>query len=363
MQAYEGFKPLDLPTAGGPERSAHPLLTPRADQLAELPAGLPPLLTVLVDAEEDFDWSKPFSHGEASVASMRHQHRAQAIFRKYGVVPTYVVDYPVASQPDGYGPLREFFASGECEIGAQLHPWVNPPLGEPVNVFNSFPGNLPPQLEAAKLASLTAMIEASFGVRPVVYKAGRYGVGPNTSAIIEQAGYRVDTSVVANRSFAPEQGADFTAIGPHPYWFGDRGDLLELPLTCDFTGALRGVGRRLYTQLSSPLGRALHLPGMLARLRLLDRIPLTPEGVTLAEAKRLTDTLLAAGVRVFVVAYHSPSLEPGNTPYVRDQAELRRFLDWIEGYFEHFFGRIGGRPTTPRDLFGLLHRRDVQSPD
>ena len=358
MQAYEGLEPLDLPNAGsGPERTAHPLLAPRADQLAEVPAGLPPQLTVLVDAEEDFDWSKPFSHGEASVASMRHQHRAQAIFRKYGVVPTYVVDYPVASQPDGYEPLREFLAGGECEVGAQLHPWVNPPLGEAVNVFNSFPGNLPRPLEAAKLAALTAMIEANFGMRPIVYKAGRYGVGPNTSAIIEEAGYLVDTSVVANRSFAADKGADFTGIGPQPYWFGSRGDLLELPLTCDFTGPLRGVGRRLYPRLNSSSGRALHLPGVLARLRLLDRIPLTPEGVTLTEAKRLTTTLLASGVRVFVLAYHSPSLEPGNTPYVRDQAELRRFLEWIEGYCDFFFGRIGGKPTTPRALLDVLGRR------
>src|SRR3546814_4149526 len=44
-------------------------------------------------------------------------------------------------------------------------------------------GNLPPELEHAKLAALTEAIAGAFGARPVVYKAGRYGVGPATAGI------------------------------------------------------------------------------------------------------------------------------------------------------------------------------------
>lgn len=327
------------------------LLAPRPEQMVRLPADMPPVLVVLVDAEEEFDWDQPFSHGSIGVSSMRHQHRAQAILSRYGVAPTYVVDYPVASQADGYAPLCELLADGACEVGAQLHPWVNPPTGEEVNVYNSFPGNLPRELEEAKLVRLTETIEANFGVRPLVYKAGRYGIGPNTAALLARSGYRVDTSVVARRSFAPEHGADFTAIGHEPYWFGPGGSMLELPLTCGFTGPLRDLGRRIYPHLDSVLGRQLHIPGLLARAGLLERIPLTPEGVTLTEAKRLTRTLMAAGTRVFLLAYHSPSLQPGNTPYVRDEADLRRFLAWLDGYLEFFHGEIGGRSATPRELF------------
>jgi hypothetical protein len=312
------------------------------------------MLTVLVDAEEEFDWSEPFSNGSMSVSSMRHQHLAQAIFARYGVVPTYVVDYPVASQSDGYVPLRELLVDGVCEIGAQLHPWVNPPHGERINVYNSFPGNLPRELEMAKLAALTGTIEENFGVQPRVYKAGRYGVGPNTAAVLAQNGYKIDASVVSRRSFAFEHGADFTEIDARPYWFGPRSELLEIPLTCDFTGLLREVGRRLYPRLSSRLGRQLHVPGLLARTSLLNRIHLTPEGVTLMEAKLLTRTLLASGTRIFLLAYHSPSLEPGHTPYVQDQGDLRRFIDWLDGYLEFFRGEVNGRPVTPTELYALL---------
>ena len=63
------------------------------------------------------------------------------------------------------------------------------------------------------------------------------------------------------------------------------------------------------------------LPGITARSRLLERIRLTPEGIDHAAHRRLIDRLLADGQKIFAMAYHSPSLQPGNTPYVRDNAE------------------------------------------
>jgi hypothetical protein len=50
---------------------------------------------------------------------------------------------------------------------------------------------------------------------------------------------------------------------------------------------------------------------------------------------------------VFVLTYHSPSLAPGHTPYVRTAADLQYFLGWIEAYLAFFFGEIGGKPATP----------------
>ena len=58
-----------------------------------------PVLCVAVDAEEDFDWDAGFSRNNTSVRSMSHQHLAQGIFTRYGVTPTYLVDYPVATDP------------------------------------------------------------------------------------------------------------------------------------------------------------------------------------------------------------------------------------------------------------------------
>jgi hypothetical protein len=309
-----------------------------------------PVLVVIVDTEEEFDWAQPLAPGNTAVSAMRAQHRAHRIFGKFGIRPTYVLDYPVASQPEGSRPLAELQADGLCDIGAHLHPWVNPPHDEPVCNFNSYPGNLPPALERAKLARLGEAIEAAFGRRPTVYKAGRYGVGAATTGILEELGYLVDTSVLSQTDLRPREGPDFSACGPGPYWFGRNRRLLEVPMTVGFAGLLRGHGRSLYAAAASPAGMRMHVPGILARTNLLERITLTPEGVSHDEHRRLTAALLAAGNRVFSFTYHSPSLAPGHTPYVRNEAELGRFLDQFERYFDYFFGELGGRTATAREL-------------
>ncbi|MEO5374845.1 MAG: polysaccharide deacetylase family protein [Alphaproteobacteria bacterium] len=310
------------------------------------PAGEGPYLLVMVDAEEEFDWAT-FSSSAISVGAMRHQERAQRIFDRHGLVPTYVVDYPVATQPDGYRPLREFFDSGRCEIGSHLHPWVNPPIEEEICVANSFPGNLPARLEREKLRRLTGVIEDAFGVRPVVYRAGRYGSGPNTAGILADLGYRIDSSVLPLSDQRPGHGPDYRTRTADLHWFGPGERLLEIPVTADVCGLLGTAGRRVYPVIAAPLGRALRVPAVLARLRLVERIVLSPEGVSLAEAKRLTRALLARGHRVFLVSYHSPSLEPGHTPYVRSAADLETFLAWLEGYVAFFLDELGGSPSTP----------------
>lgn len=310
------------------------------------PAAQQPMLVVVVDTEEEFDWHKPFSRASTGVVHIRAQRRAQDIFGKSGLKPLYVVDYAVASQPEGYEPLRAWARDGECEIGTHLHPWVNPPFDEPVTNRNSYPGNLAPALEREKLARLTDLIEQRFGSRPRVYRAGRYGVGRNTTAALEALGYEIDTSVVPRSDFSDEEGPDFSRCGLDPYWFGPSRRLLEVPLTVGWTGLLADAGMSLQRAYRTDWARRVRLQGLLSRARLFDRVRLTPEGISLDEMCRLTRTMLKQGYRLFNFTYHSPSLEPGHTPYVRSEAELRRFVETIERYLEFFFGEIGGRPAT-----------------
>ncbi len=323
-------------------------------QPAEIPPDTPPLLMVIIDTEEEFDWHQPLARENRGVSSMAGQFAAQEVFAKFDVVPTYVIDHPVASTDSSIRVLSELLSDGVCEVGTHLHPWVSPPHDEEVTPFNSYPGNLPADLERQKLEVLTETIESNLGVRPTVYKAGRYGVGPNTAAILESLGYDVDVSVVAHSSFTGDGGPDFRGFGNAPYWFGANRKLLEIPLTCGFTGALSSSGPGLYPTLSGDLGMKLHLPGVAARSGLLERVRLTPEDVDHAAHRRLLDRLLAQGERVFSMAYHSPSLAPGHTPYVRDQAELKSFLNTIERTLDYFMNELSGQPTTPQRLFERL---------
>jgi len=309
-----------------------------------------PKLLVVVDTEEEFDWGKPHSRSEISVSHMKFQERTQRIFERYKVKPTYVVDYPIASQEQGVRPIAEWLSDGLCGIGAHLHPWVNPPFEEELSLKNSYPGNLPRVLEKEKLLRLTRAIESSFGERPVVYRAGRYGIGPATGEILEELGYEVDSSIVPSTDFSADGGPDFSAFSMDPFWFGPSGTLLEIPLTVAWCGRLKAHGKALQRSLMSDMARRLHVPGVFARLRLLERIRLTPEGMSFAELKRLTDTMLRLGKRLFVFCYHSPSVAPGHTPYVRDQSDLQQFLALIERYCDYFFGICRGEATTFSDV-------------
>ncbi len=319
---------------------------------ADLSAIRRPLLSVVIDTEEEFDWGAPFASRNTQVAALSTLVEGQRLFRRHGVYPAYLVDYPICTAPAARDVFGPWIAAGECLIGTQLHPWVNPPFEEVVCPLNSFPCNLEPGLERRKLTLLTEAITAAFGKPPVIYKAGRYGMKLCREATLTDLGYLVDTSVVPNRSFAGSGGGpDFFGFPETPFWCGNAGGLLYLPSTHGVVGALRGLARGNRARLVfGRLATRLHLPGILARAGLVERIMLTPEGTTLAEMCRLVDCLVAEGTKVFTLSLHSPSLMPGGTPYATTAGDVAALLGRIDGFLEHFLGRLGGEATTPTGL-------------
>jgi hypothetical protein len=332
---------------------------PGGIKLAELTKDTPPLLAVVVDTEEEFDWETPYSSVGRGVRAMNHLPLAQAVHEKHGIVPTYVVDYPVAEDDNSVAILKGFLTGGRAVIGAHLQPWVNPPFEEAEEMVNTYPGNLPFSLEYRKLARLTEMIESRIGVRPIIYKAGRYGLGPATAKILKSLGYEIDASVLPFTNLRYRGGPDFSAFPNVPFWFGEGLELFEVTLSRGFTGLLKGLGGTFFPFLDHPAAKQLRLVGALARLGLLERITLTPEGISLDEHKRLTRALLKKGCKVFSYTYHSSSLMPGATQYVRTQAERDDFLEKMDRYFEFFTKEIGGRPATLHEIRDLYSRESV----
>jgi hypothetical protein len=222
----------------------------------------------------------------------------------------------------------------------------------------SFGCNLGPAVEGAKIAALTEAIVENMGVRPRVYKAGRYGFGLSTVAILESLAFDVDTSVIPHMDFSNERGPDFGGFSVQPSTFGMKRRLLELPCTIDFTGHARRMGDKLHRAASAVWLQKLRAVGILARSGVLNKVMLSPEGNTLEEMKALTRALHADGVRTFALTFHSPSLKPGCTPYVRSAADLKAFLATIDRYCEFFFTELGGQPAIAEDLYS-----DLVAPD
>lgn len=333
-----------------PVRTLRP---PPAAARVELPRDAKPLLLVVIDTEEEFDWSKPFDRRNTSVTHMRSIDALQAVFDARGIRPVYAVDHPIATQRDSIEPLRAIHASGRCEIGAHLHPWVTPPFDEVVSARNSYPGNLPPELERAKLVELTRAIETNLGVRPRAYKAGRYGFGPHTAGTLLELGYEVDLSPCPPFDFGDDDGPDWSAFPLAPFWHREPGEarnLLSVATTGAYVGFASGLGHPLYRLASSRALRFARLPGIFSRLRAMERLHLSPEGYAPEHHRALTRALLERGVRVFTFALHSPSVVVGHTPYVRTETERVAFLDACKRYFDFFLDELGGMNVTAGEL-------------
>ena len=318
-----------------------------------------PVLVVVVDTEEEFNWNLPFDRASTATRSIPAQDRVHEIYDRFGVVPTYVMDYPVASSPQASRYLRTLVDSGRAEFGTHCHPWVTPPHGEAVTVFNSFHGNLPIELEAAKIRSSTDAVAQAFGRAPKVFKAGRYGLGPHTMGILQELGYTVDCSYVPHTSFTREGGPSFHHTPVQPFFTDASRALLEVPMTVGVFGALGSVGRRVPAIFDNTLSRASRLPGMANRLGLLERLRLSPEGYDLESQTRVMSALFKQGLKVFTLTYHSPTLQPGNTPYVNNEEDLTRFLATIEGVLSFFRDRLGGTFSTLKDIDLLARSRET----
>ena len=308
----------------------------------------PPSLHVVVDTEAEFDWGRGFDRSLTNVSSIKEQFRAQDIFDRYGARPIYVADYAVASQPEGYGPLREMWERRTCAIGAHMHPWINPPFEETPSDFNSFGGNLPADLEERKLRALVDVIEANFGVSPLFFKAGRYGIGPGTMDALIRLGFAVDFSLLPLTDLRARGGPDFRRVEATPYVAGD-GRILSIPMSRARFGVLARLPAPLHGAIRSPLAMRMHLPGVLLRTGMVNTVTLTPEGVSADEQIQLIRSMAARGCRTFTLHYHSPSLGK-HTPYVTSEAELKAFLLNLETVCRFFFETFGGLPGNPADL-------------
>lgn len=307
-----------------------------------------PILLTVIDTEEEFNWLAPLNQKAISVAAMDQVAQGQRIFDDFGVVPTYVISYPVASQSQGYLPLKRLLNENRATLGAHLHPWNTPPFTNDADFSHGFPGNLPSHLEAAKLETLVTQIKQTCEFTPVVYKAGRYGIGANTASILEAQGFEVDLSPSPPFDFQAEGGPDFSHYSNQPRWFGLQQQMLSLPTTGGYVGPFSAViAHQLFTWSRQPWPKALHLPGLLSRFHLVNRQRLSPEGHTLEELITLTKTLLKRQEFILSFSFHSPSLLPGCTPYVQNEGELHRFLERIRGYLDFFQNQLGGIFMTP----------------
>ncbi|MDT0593616.1 polysaccharide deacetylase family protein [Glaciecola petra] len=312
-----------------------------------------PMLMVVVDTEEEFDWNAPPDRSQVGVKHMEQLHLTHDICVDFGLSPCYVIDYAIANQKPSIDVLSNYHQLNQCEIGAHLHPWVNPPFEETLSTANMYPGNLDANLELYKLKNLQAKIAENFGFTPHIYKAGRYGFGPNTLKTLEKLGFSIDLSYCPPINHTKDGGPNYSYIDSLPFVFNDS-KVLEIPISGGFTGKLGNLSRSMF-DLAKELEN-FRVPGILARTQLLDRLILSPEGYTSDEHIKLTKHLFNKGHRLFTWSFHSPTVIPGNTDYVTSKQEQQVYLDSFKRFFDFFFNQLNGRAVTPTEIYAMTEK-------
>jgi hypothetical protein len=314
-----------------------------------------PVCCLAIDAEEDFDWAQPVYATGYSTQCMQRITDLHEIVSAYGLKPTYLLTYPVLEDNDAVGIIRRQHQRGECDMGIQLHPWVTPPFEEPTDNV-SYLGRLETAVEERKLQELIARFRQAFGFAPMMFRAGRYGLSPATTGLLEKYGFTIDTSLAPRTDFRHQGGPDFSDYDCEPFWFGEHRQLLELPLSRSLVGWSGALAPHLYRAASAaPLAR-WHVPAMLSRLRCAERVTLSPEGNDTAAMLRFLRHRQSHGQTVFSLSFHSSSLAPGRNPYVRSKANLHTFYDRLSAILDAMASR-GFQFLSLADIPALLKAR------
>ncbi len=300
----------------------------------------PVMVMVTIDTEED-DWGSYRLRG-ASVENIRLLPELLPLWERFGVRPTYFVNYPPLASREASRVLHSLCEGGPCEMGAHCHPWNTPPLADGQDAAESMMCRLSDDENHAKLAKLGILFQDLFERRPRAFRAGRWGFGPSVGRPLHRLGYEADFSVSPFMDWTDIGGPDYTHVPQHPYWFhpeaplrpAENGPLVEIPTSIGFLRGRPGASATLRADLELSFLARLKIVGILDTLGILARRWLSPENTGGADMIRLAKTLTRSGLQVLDMTFHSPSLLPGGTPFVRSEADKRRLLERIEGFLE-----------------------------
>jgi hypothetical protein len=306
------------------------------------------VVVVSVDTEED-NW-QPARDG-VTVENIRHLPRLQERCDELGVPLTYFTTYQVASTPWAARVLQDLRSTGRAAVGAHLHPWNTPPLDEAFVPRNTMLLNLPIALQRAKLAALTSAIEQGVGGRPSAFRAGRFGLGRETTRVLIEQGYRVDSSVTPWISWtSTDEGPDFVGAPLGPYTLDGttdprepvpNGPLLEIPVSSGYSRWPFSRWHAVYMGFSD-WGRPLQLADLAERIGVVRLTVLSPEVSSTRHMRRLARHLVAHGVPQLSVFFHSPSLRPALSPFSGTEADVERLFRTIADFVDAL-----GQFTTP----------------
>jgi hypothetical protein len=305
-------------------------------------------LLVGIDTAGDTQWDSA-SPADQTFENIYALPKLHGLLANRKVRPTYLVTYPVVSDPRSADTLRALREQGGCEIGAHHRAWETPPF-EPEDVNrHTYALAVPPERFARQLSTLTGAIEAAVGTRPTSYRSGRFGFSAAHVSTLERAGYLVESSIAPLFCETHEGGPEFVEAPLHPYFLSydnacrpGTSQLLELPVSAALHRQYPAWLQHQYARAPWPhvTWRVLRTLGI-ARVRWL-----CPTHSSLEDMKRLASRLSDDNVPLLNLLFRSADAIVGGSPHSRTEHELEAIIDRLDQFLAFAISELGATPVT-----------------
>jgi hypothetical protein len=305
-------------------------------------------LLVGIDTEGDNQWD-PAARAHQTFENIYALRVLHALLARHGARPTYLITYPVATDPQSADVLGRLLEGGDCEIGAHHHAWETPPCVPDDVRRHPYASMLPRTQFEEQLQSLTVAIQGAVGQRPISYRSGRFGLSAAHVAGLERLGYLVESSVAPLFNETHKGGPEFVAAPLTPYFLAydsavtaGASDVLEIPVSAALNRRLPRALQYAYARLPRPYTSKRAL----SALRLVRMRWLRPSYSSLDDMCTLARDLAVRSEPVLNVLFHSSESIVGGSPYNRTQAELDAFCERLERFIDYAVRHLGVTPAT-----------------
>lgn len=304
---------------------------------------------ITIDTEGDDVWSRRSSVETRNAAFLP---RFQSLCETFGLRPTYLVNYEMASDRGFVEFGRDLVARGAGEIGMHLHAWNSPPIHPLTSndtLYQPFLIEHPEDEIRKKIEFHTHFLEDVFSVKMLSHRSGRWALNAFYADVLREFGFRVDCSVTPHVDWRSTKGdpvgaggTDYRGFPEQHYWMNERNialpgtsSLLEVPMTIiNRSPALLTRATQACESISDLPDRALRY------IRPLDW--LRPNRSNLTSMLRILDIAVSQDRPYVEFMTHSSELMPGGSPYfptVESIEHLYRDLDELFSQAtKHFCG-------------------------
>lgn len=324
-----------------------------------------PAFLITVDTEGDNLWAKPRN---ITTHNARCLPRFQSLCERYGLYPTYLVNWEMATCPEFQEFGRDVLARRAAEIGMHLHAWNSPPLTALTPddfLYQPYLHEYPEQLIREKVKVMTATLAETFEITPASHRGGRWSFNETYARVLMEHRYRIDCSVTPHISWRkmpgnPQArgGPDFSDFPEHAYLVDPsdvsrpgESSLLEVPLTVVVSRySSPVVAAREMLKRTGPLGRRI------AARFFPDHVRLTPNGRNRARILSSLRIVRREGRDYAQLSLHSSELLPGGSHTYATAEDIENLYEdlaaiferaqegfmgnTLSNYYEHYIGRM-----------------------